>query len=71
MSTFETFESQRISLAEHSCSSFALVYLLCAGEDFSPSVMPMRATSGKFRPMRVGFHTGTRRLRVAEEGILL
>jgi hypothetical protein len=38
---------------------------------FLLSVMPTRPASGKSRSMRVGFHTGTHRLRVAEEDILL
>ena len=38
MSSFVAFGPRRISLAERSRSSFALVvYLLCAGEDFPPS----------------------------------
>jgi hypothetical protein len=37
MSSFVAFGSQWISLAERSCSSFALVVsCLCAGEDLSP-----------------------------------
>jgi hypothetical protein len=31
------FESRQISLAERSRLSFALVYLLCVGEDLPPS----------------------------------
>jgi hypothetical protein len=38
MSSFMVFRSRRISLAEHSRSSFSLIeYLLCVGEDFPPS----------------------------------
>jgi hypothetical protein len=38
MSSFMVFGSRRISLAEHSRSSFSLIeYLLCVGEDFPPS----------------------------------
>jgi hypothetical protein len=37
MSSFVVFESRRISLAERSRSSFALIYLLCAGENLPPS----------------------------------
>jgi hypothetical protein len=37
MSSFVTSESRWISLTERSRSSFALVYLLCAGEDLSLS----------------------------------
>jgi hypothetical protein len=37
MSSFVAFESRRISLAEHSHSSFALIVsFLCAGEDLPP-----------------------------------
>jgi hypothetical protein len=38
MSSFMLFGSRRKSLAERSCSSFALVVsYLCVGEDLSPS----------------------------------
>jgi hypothetical protein len=37
MSSSWPFLSRWISLAERSRSSFALVYLLCAGEDLPPS----------------------------------
>jgi hypothetical protein len=38
MSSFVAFGPQRISLAERSCSRFALVVsCLCAGEDLPPS----------------------------------
>jgi hypothetical protein len=37
MSSFVTFESRRISLAERSRLSFTLVYLFYAGEDLPPS----------------------------------
>jgi hypothetical protein len=38
MSSFVAFESQRISLAERSHSSFALIVsLLCTSEDIPPS----------------------------------
>jgi hypothetical protein len=37
MSSIVAFGSQRISLAERSCSRFALViFILCAGEDLPP-----------------------------------
>jgi hypothetical protein len=37
MSSFMTFGSRQISLAERSRSSFALVvFILCAGEDLPP-----------------------------------
>jgi hypothetical protein len=45
--------------------------ILCAGEDPPPSAMLTRDASGKSRPMRARFRTGTRKLRGAEEGILL
>jgi hypothetical protein len=32
--------------------------------------MPMRVVSGKFKPMRVGLHTGILRLRVLMDAIL-
>jgi hypothetical protein len=32
--------------------------------------MPMRVVSGKFKPMRVGLHTGILRLRMPMDGIL-
>jgi hypothetical protein len=49
-----------------------LLYISCVQvRIFLLSMMPMRAASGKSRSMRVGFRTGTRRLRVANECILL
>jgi hypothetical protein len=38
MSSFMAFGSQRISLVEHSRSSFTLIiFIVCAGEDLPPS----------------------------------
>jgi hypothetical protein len=72
MSSFIAFESRRISLAEYSCSSFDFVSIFCVQvRVFLLSAMPMRAASGKFRPMRARFRTRIHRLRVAEEVILL
>jgi hypothetical protein len=49
-----------------------LLYISCVQVMiFLLPTMPTSAASGKSRPMRVGFRTGTRRLKVAEEGILL
>jgi hypothetical protein len=64
------FGSWQISLAEHSRSSFALVVLfICVQVRFFLllPVTPMRAVSGRSRPRRVGFPTGTRRCRSSEE----
>jgi hypothetical protein len=67
MSSFVAFGSRWISLAERSCSNFALVISLqCAGEDLQ--VMLMMTISGRSRPMRVGFPTGTRMRRSSNEG---
>jgi hypothetical protein len=72
MSSFMAFETRWISLAERSRSSFAFVPISYVHvRIFLLPVMPTRAVSGKSKSMRVGFHTGTRRLRVVVEGILL
>jgi hypothetical protein len=49
---------------------FALVYLLCAGEDLPPSSDADEATSGKSRPLRARFCTGTACLEWSMKGIL-
>jgi hypothetical protein len=70
MSSFVAFGSQQISLAEHSCSSFALVILSCVHVRIFflvIPVIPMRAVSGRSRPMRDEFPTRTRRHRSSEE----
>jgi hypothetical protein len=69
MSSFVAFESQWISLDEHSRSSFAFVSIFYVQvRIFLLSMMPMRATNGKSRLMRAGFRTRTRRRRSVDEG---
>jgi hypothetical protein len=64
------FWSPRISLAEHSHSSFALaIFCVQVRNCFLLPVMPMRIVSGKSKPMRVGLCTGILRLRVLMDGI--
>jgi hypothetical protein len=60
--------SQRVSLTERSRSSFALVVSCVQVRILLLSVMPMRAVSGKSKPMRGGLRTRTHRLVVADEG---
>jgi hypothetical protein len=70
MSSFIAFKSQQISLVEHSHSSFALVVSFCVQVRIFlllPAML-MRAVSGRSRPMRVGFPTGTRRHWSSDEG---
>jgi hypothetical protein len=60
-----------ISLAERSHSSFALVVSCVQVKSFCFFlVMLMRASSGRFKPMRVGLLTGILRLRALMDGIL-
>jgi hypothetical protein len=49
--------------------AFALVVFiyLCAGEDLPPSGDVDEVCSGRSRPMRAGFPTGTHRCRSSEE----
>jgi hypothetical protein len=64
------FGSWRISLAEHSRSSFALVILFICVQVrilLLLSATPTRAVSGRSRPKRAGFPTGTHRCRSSEE----
>jgi hypothetical protein len=70
MSSFMAFGSRRISLAECSGSSFALVIsCLCAYENLPLPSTSMRAISGRSRSMRrARFPTGTRRYRSSDEG---
>jgi hypothetical protein len=69
MSTFVTFESRWISLAEHSCSSFAFASILCVQvRIFLLPVISTRVVSGRSIPIRVGFLTGTCRHRSIDEG---
>jgi hypothetical protein len=69
MSSFVAFESRRISLAERSRSNFAFVSIFFVQvRIFLLSAMPMRVASGKFRPTRAGFCTGTRMHRLVDEG---
>jgi hypothetical protein len=70
MSSFVAFGSRRISLVERSRSSFALfVFLVSVHVRIFLLIlsMPMRAVSGRSRPMRARFPTGTRRHRSSEE----
>jgi hypothetical protein len=64
------FESRRISLAERSRWSFALVVLFICVQVriflLLPAT-PTRAVSGRFRPRWAGFPTGTRRCGSSEE----
>jgi hypothetical protein len=63
------FRSRRISLTERSRSSFALIVLfICVHVMiFLLPTMPTRAVSGRYRPRRAGFPTGTHRCRSSEE----
>jgi hypothetical protein len=70
MSSYVAFRSRRISLAERSRSSFApVVFLVCVQVRIFLLLlaMPMRAVSGRFRPMRAGLSTGARIRRSSEE----
>jgi hypothetical protein len=62
------FESRQSVLVSTVTQALLLLSLLCVDEDLPPSVIPMRAASGKSRLLRVGFLTETHRLRVANEG---
>jgi hypothetical protein len=65
------FWSPWISLAEHSCSSFAVVASYVQVRNcFLFLVMPMRVVSGKSNLMRVGVRTGILRLRAPMDGVL-
>jgi hypothetical protein len=60
-----------ISLTERSQSSFALaVFCVQVRNCVLLSVMPMRVVNEKSKPMRVGLHTGTLRLRAPMDVIL-
>jgi hypothetical protein len=69
MSSFVSFGSRQISLAERSRSSFApIVFILCAGEDLPPSSCDAdEGYQWEIQLMRAGFPTGTRRCRSYEE----
>jgi hypothetical protein len=65
------FWSPQISLAERSCSSFALViFCVQVRSCFLLLAMLMKVVSGKSKPMRVGLCTRILRLRVPMDGIL-
>jgi hypothetical protein len=65
------FWSPWISLAERSCSSFALViFCVQVRNCFLFLVMPMKVVSGKSKPMRVGLRTRIHSLRVPMDDIL-
>jgi hypothetical protein len=65
------FWSPWISLAERSCSSFALViFCVQVRNCFLFLVMPMKVVSEKSKPMRVGLRTRIHRLRVPMDDIL-
>jgi hypothetical protein len=49
----------------------SLYYFYVQVRIFFLSAMPMRAVSGKTRPIWAGFHTGTHRRTSSDEGILL
>jgi hypothetical protein len=70
MLEFVAFGSRRISLAEHSRSSFAFVVLFIYVQVRIFLILPAtstRAVSGRSRPRRARFPTGTRRCRSSEE----
>jgi hypothetical protein len=65
------FSPPWISLAERNHSSFALVvFCVQVRNCFLFLMMPMRVVSGKFRPRRVGLHTGILKLRAPMDDIL-
>jgi hypothetical protein len=71
MSSFMTFGSRRISLAERSHSSFVVVVVLLSVWVMIFLLLPAtltRAISGRFRLMRVGLPTETRKCRSSDEG---
>jgi hypothetical protein len=69
MSNFVDFGSRRISLAERSRSSFALVvFILCAGEDLPPSSSDTDDDcQWEIKTDEVGFSIETHRCRSSEE----
>jgi hypothetical protein len=69
MSNFVDFGSRRISLAERSRSSFALVvFILCAGEDLSPSSGDTdEGCQLEIKTDEAGFSIETHRCRSSEE----
>jgi hypothetical protein len=68
MSNFVDFGSRRISLAERSRSSFALVvFILCAGEDLPPSGDTDEGCQLEIKTDEAGFSIETHRCRSSEE----
>jgi hypothetical protein len=60
-----------ISLAEHSCSRFALAIICVQVRNyFLLLAIPTRVVNGKSELMRVGLRTWTLRLRAPMDGIL-